>query len=162
MCLSVFVKVSHGNTENFRHLTDSCTAQHKRDNKTCEASHLQKKRCTSSTHKYCYLLSSEVVCLYGLACFCGNSPYWENALRVEQLQVLRHKHHICWNITLHTVRIYSNKALPSPASLLYNVTNIQQFAQDRMQTNNYLALTRNTCWSCSALNMRVDRRMTRE
>lgn len=26
MCRSVFVKVSHGNTENFRHLTDSRTA----------------------------------------------------------------------------------------------------------------------------------------
>lgn len=30
MCLSVFVKVSHGNTENFRHRTDSCTVQHRR------------------------------------------------------------------------------------------------------------------------------------
>lgn len=27
MCRSVFVKVSHGNTENFRHLTDSRTAR---------------------------------------------------------------------------------------------------------------------------------------
>lgn len=89
MCLSVFVKVSHGNTENFRHLTVSCTVKQNEDLRgTYDTSPLgenrrQKFRIQPSTlhnihtcfQNYWYLGSCEVVYLYWLAFSCGNSPF---------------------------------------------------------------------------------------
>lgn len=98
MCLSVFVSVSHGKTENFRHVTDWWTVKQR------AARWIKIKIIDGLLQAHLnmnpdikHLLSCEVVNLYWLPCCCGNSPFSKHRLLVEQLHELKHMDQINLN-----------------------------------------------------------------